>query len=182
MTNAATEWKSLTALVSLASGAVVLLAAEVAGGAVVVDATVSPVGGGIFHYDVAITNSEAEDLVLVSLLHGPLSDPYIEPSLTAPAGFLTSYDDGLGIVDFLADSALFNAGSTTSGFSFNSVAAPMTAFGDFEALGDFGGSFRGLVNLTVTAVPEPGALALLALGSVALAGAAKRRRRLGQPG
>jgi uncharacterized repeat protein (TIGR01451 family) len=70
-----------------------------------VDATVTPTGG-TFRYEFTIQNTGPDDYVLVSLVDGPLDDPLIPLSLTAPNGFLANYDPGLGTVDFLEDADL----------------------------------------------------------------------------
>ena len=74
-----------------------------------------------------------KDAPIADLLN-PLGDPLITPSLLTPVGFLASYDSGLGFVDFLADSDLFGAGTTKSGFSLQSSADGSVNFTIFEAL------------------------------------------------
>src|SRR6185503_20563400 len=85
-----------------------------------VDAIVTPLIGS-FRYDISVSNNAGEDLALVSIVDAPIGDPLIDPTLVTPAGFLGSYDGGLGFVDFLGDTDLFAAGSTVSGFSFESL-------------------------------------------------------------
>jgi hypothetical protein len=129
--------------------------------ALIVEATVSSIGGGAFHYDFSITNSGPEDVVLVTL-NAPLGDPLIDPSLVFPAGFFASYDSGLGFVDFLEDTDLFGAGTTKSGFGFDSGSGPSGFFDVFTALTTQGDTLIGQVQQNV--IPEPGTVALLALG------------------
>ena len=140
------------------------LAWGIARAAIIVDATITPMGGGVFHYEISITNNEAEDVVLVTITDAPLADPLIDPTLTVPAGFLGNYDDGLGFVDFIADTVDFTVGSTISGFSFDSLGSPPTYFTQFQALSVNGTQFEGDITSTVVQVPEPAGLALLALG------------------
>jgi len=142
---------------------------------VVVDATVTPVGGGVFHYEISVTNTEIAELALVSIVDAPLSDPLIDPSLEAPIGFLANYDGGLGIIDLLADSGTFASGSTITGFSFDSLSSPQSSFAHFEALTVLGDSVVGDVNF-LSAVPEPTTLALLGLGLAGLATSSRRRK------
>lgn len=122
-----------------------------------VEATVTPLAGS-FLYEYSIANSGPDDVVLVSIVDAPLGDPLIDPTLTAPVGYLASYDDGLGIVDFLEDTGLFAIGTATSGFSFESLAAPapgvLRSFEAFEFDGDF---LAGDVQTTI--IPEPSTLA-----------------------
>ena len=153
------------------------LGSGVAQAAIIVDATITPTGGGVFHYEISITNNEAEDLVIVTITDAPPGDPLIDLTLTVPVGFLGSYDDGLGFVDFLADTMDFTVGSTISGFSFDSLGSPPTYFTQFAALSVNGTEFEGDITATVVQVPEPGGLALLALGLAILSRFAVRRRR-----
>lgn len=139
---------------------------------ILVFGTITP-GGGSFHYDLSVENTGPEDFAIVSL-DAPVGDPLIAPSLTAPAGFLASYDGGFGFLDFLEDTDFFAAGTTTSGFSFDALAGPGDAFTTFNALTLLGDTFSGPVDLTV--VPEPRFTALTA-GLALLAVAILRRRR-----
>lgn len=127
-------------------------------------------------YDLTVHNATAEDLVLISLLDGPLGDARIGMTLSAPAGFLDNYDPGLGIVDFLGDSEVFGAGTTLTGFSFETSAMAGPGFEFFEALSTQGTLLRGDLNVTV--VPESGTVlaSLVLLGGVV--GQTLRRRRM----
>ncbi len=150
-----------------------LLAAQPASAIVVVDAVVTPLGSS-YRYDVSVTNQEAEDLALVTLVDAPLGDPLISPTLLAPAGFLASYDGGLGLIDLLADSGSFAAGATAGGFQFESTTGPDAGFAFFEALGILGTSFSGTIRTTV--VPDAGStFAALAISSCALSALLRRR-------
>jgi len=132
--------------------------------------------GGSFRYDISINNNEVVDLAIVSIIDAPAGDPLIDPSLVAPAGFLASYDSGLGFVDFIEAAATFAAGSTVGGFSFESLAGPGAYFTTFEALSVLGESFRGSINVTMISVPETGSTLVMAgLGFMALAFIRRRR-------
>jgi hypothetical protein len=125
-----------------------------------VEPTVTSPGGGVFHYEFAITNNTLEDVAIVSLVDAPSGDPLIGGSLMTPTGFQASYDSPLGIVDFLADVA-FGIGTTESGFAFDSTAAPGSGFlRTFEALTVNGTFLTGRVQ----GIPEPGTLTLLVRG------------------
>jgi hypothetical protein len=102
-------------------------------GAALVDLelAVTPLSGA-FHYDATIRNNGLIDLTLVSILDAPIADPLIDPSLSAPAGFVALYDSTLGIIDFLEDTTLFGAGQTVSGFSFNSSVMPGSFYTTFR--------------------------------------------------
>lgn len=142
--------------------------------ALILDATITGPSPH-FHYEYSVENTGPEEIVIVSIVGVPLGDPDIGPSLTAPAGFLASYDSGLGIVDFLADAGLFAAGTTVSGFSFDSFAPPGAV--TFTALGSLGETFAGATEGPVgAAIPEPVSGLLLGLGLGLLA------RRTGRPG
>ena len=70
--------------------------------ALLVEATVDGIGGGLFHWEFQVSNSGPEDVVIVSL-EAPPGDTAIPGSLSAPAGYQAAYDAGLGIVDFIED-------------------------------------------------------------------------------
>lgn len=138
-----------------------------------VDILVTPLGGS-FRYEVTIGNAGTDDLALVSLIDAPLGDPLIDPTLIAPAGFLASYDSGLGFVDFLEDSNSFAAGTSVGGFRFESLAGP-TYFTMFEALTILGTPEAG--STTITVIPEPSTLILAACGLLALIGSRRWAHR-----
>ena len=110
----------------------------------------TPLGGGTFQYEYSVSNTGLDDVAIVSITDAPLGDSLISASLTVPAGFLSSYDSGLGIVDFLGNTSLFAAGSTTGGFLFQSTSQPPDYFIKFEALTVQGEFISGTVN----SVPE----------------------------
>jgi hypothetical protein len=129
-------------------------------GAILVDAAVTPLGGR-FEYDVTITNTGPEDVVIVSITDAPIGDPLIGPSLISPVGFATNYDSGLGFIDFFEDVELFAAGTVTSGFSFESLGSPETGIQTFEGLTVSGNFFSGSIDVTVApgrVVPEASSL------------------------
>src|ERR1043165_6568316 len=68
-----------------------------------VHSDITPLGGGLYEYDFSILNTGPEDIVLVTITDAPLGDPLIAGSLVTPPGFLSSYDSGLGFVDFIAN-------------------------------------------------------------------------------
>jgi hypothetical protein len=129
--------------------------------ALLVEATVDDVGG-VFHYAFTVTNNDPDDYAIVSLVDAPIGDPLIAASLTPPVGFLAIYDSGVGFVDFLEDTQLFASGTVVGVFAFDSVFDPSLHFQDFEALTTQGTLVSG--NVVVTSIPEPGGLALIALG------------------
>jgi hypothetical protein len=133
-----------------------------------VEMTVTSVGGGVFQYDFSISNFGISDLAIVSITDAPPGDGLINSTLVAPAGFLASYDSGLGFVDFLGDVSVFAAGTTTSGFSFQSAALSDAYFNSFEALGVLGESFSGDIR-RISTIPDRGnSLVLLGAGLLAL--------------
>lgn len=112
-----------------------------------VSATVSPAGGGLFHYVFSIQNTGPDDVAIVSI-GAPVNDAYIDPSLTAPSGFISSYDPLLGFMDFLEDTDLFAAGTLADGFAFDSASGPAGGFfKTFEALTVNGDKITGNVTL-----------------------------------
>jgi len=134
--------------------AVLLIAAGSVQAAVMVRGTVTPIAGA-FRYTFEVENTGPGDFVLVSLVDAPLADPLIAPTMTTPAGFLGSYDGVLGIVDFIEGTMLFAAGTTRSGFRFDSLAGPGTAFTLFEALDTQGGMVTGTVQFVAAPPPAP---------------------------
>jgi hypothetical protein len=148
------------------------LALAVSAGAATMTVTVtsSLLGTGNYLYNLTFQNTAADDIPLATIGDAPFGDPEITLSLTAPAGFAANYDDTLGLIDFAEDSSTFVAGVTYSGFSFESMAAPGTAFTSFSGFDNNGGT----VDFTVNQVPEPAALLLVTAGL--LAGIPRRRR------
>lgn len=159
-----------------------LLADRVALGSLVVSANVTPLSGS-YRYEFTITNtlltSPDDDVVVISIVDAPMGDPLIGPSLETPPGFLALYDSGLGIVDFLEDTSNFAAGTTTSGFRFESLAAPGSGFfSTFEAFTVGGDFLTG--NVQTQVVPEPGSCLVfgLVLGIGVLGQRMRRARRV----
>lgn len=146
----------------------VLLAAETAQAGLAVSLTSTPLGGGVFSYQYSIANSGPEDLAVVSITDAALGDPLIGATLQTPAGFLGSYDPGLGIVDFLSDTSVFGAGTILSGFGFMSMSSALNQFMTFEALSLNGSLITGTVDLIASPVPEAGTFWVAGLGLVAL--------------
>ena len=133
----------------------------------IVNVIVTPINGGLFNYDFSIINNETEDISIVSITDAPLGDPIIDTTLVAPAGFITNYDPGLGVVDFLEDTELFGIGTTENGFTFASASGPANNFMAFEALTVNGSFISGQVQKDIrpdAVVPEPGTMILLACG------------------
>ena len=155
--------KNVLGLIRKCGAALGFLAmAQVAHAGLIVESAVS--GGGPFHYEFSIENSGPEEFAILSL-NAPTFDPLIAASLVVPMGFLGSYDSGLGIVDFLEDTALFSVGPKLSGFGFDSAAGPVSSFFDvFTALDSNGNELTG----QVAHIPEPTTLALIVLGGVVL--------------
>ena len=145
---------------------VLCLAAQTVTADINVDMTTTPLGGGIFQYDFSVGNSGPDDVVLVTITDAPLGDPLIGLTLITPVDFLGLYDPGLGFVDFLEFTGLFGAGTTTSGFQFQSQATPPTYLTSFQALTVNGDSLSGRIN---RGVPDTGSTMLMAgLGFMAL--------------
>jgi hypothetical protein len=139
---------------------------------------------GAFLYELEIANAGPDDYSVVSIVDAPAGDALIAPSLTTPAGFLGSYDGGLGIIDFIEFTDLFAAGTSIGGFSFQSLTGPVGAFSMFEAVSTLGDFASGDITWTVRpgpSVPEPvGGLAVSLAVGIGLLGAARRRRLSGE--
>ena len=123
----------------------------------------SPLPGGLFEYEFSVSNQTPDPLAIVSLLDAPTGDAVLAASLTGPMGFLTNYDSGLGIVDFLEGTSTFGSGSTIHGFSFQSGAAPGTAFQFIEALNVRGDHIPATVTVPDGGDPSWAAVAGLVL-------------------
>jgi hypothetical protein len=166
-------------LIGLAVALCVLMASGVSHASLMVDATVAPIGGGLFHYEFSITNTSFVDLLFVTITDAPLGDGLITSTRTAPGGFKTEYDSGLGLIDFLADTTPEFPIGTTSGFSFDSAFGPVGNFTTFEAftLASFP-SPEVAGNVQTNVIPEPGTIAMLAIGLCVFALVARRKYRL----
>lgn len=119
-------------------------------------------GTGVYTYSYSVFNGGANALAIVSF-GGMPSGAFTVQNLTAPMGFLSTYDSGNGFVSFLEDNnpatlQTFAPGTTVSPFTFTSTFAPGNT--TFQALDIFGNTFSGT---TQAPIPEPGTLALLAL-------------------
>jgi len=159
-------------LIGVTIGLCILMLSSTVHADVIVDATVSPIPGG-FHFDYSITNNESEDLVIVSIA-GPAGDPLIGPTLTAPGGFLTSYDSGLGVIDFIGDTSAFLVGMTTIGFGFDSAFSPVPT--TFEALTISGQKIVGTTQAPGGGpIPEPSTMLLIGSGLIGLAGYGRKK-------
>jgi hypothetical protein len=151
-----------------------LFMAASAGAAPILAATVTP-AGPLFHYDYAVTFNPADGeivLITVSLVPGDTLT-----GLTAPAGYTTSFDTGLGLLDLFPNVGnTFPLTGTLSGFAFNSpLAAAPTSFTAFNSDFDL---FQGVSTgplVPGAPLPEPVAGVLVTLGLAVLG-----RRRLAE--
>jgi len=130
---------------------------------VMVNATVTT-NGALFRYNYSVTNNLSFDVSAITI--SVLSLPNAAQSLVAPTGFNIFFDPGLGQVDFVENTQTFAAGTTVSGFRFDSLFAPNLT--SFTALAlDANGSpviFGGTTLAPAAPIPEPSTL-LLALTS-----------------
>lgn len=130
---------------------------------VMVNATVTP-SGSLFRYNYSVTNSASFDISAITI--NVLSLPNAVQNLIAPTGFNIFFDSGLGVVNFVENTRTFTAGTTVSGFQFDSPFAPQVS--SFTALGLDASQnpiiFTGTTLAPAAAVPEPTTLALLAPG------------------
>ena len=145
------------------------------------DVTVVPTttfDDGLFHYDYTISNNTTNDFLLVTL--DVAAQPNAIQNLATPDGFVAIFDAGLGLLDFGGeDSPGFSAGSTFTGFEFDSPFQPEVS--SFTALrldtNENPVTFTGRTSAP-TAVPEPSTIAGLAIASTMLL---FRRKRAGKP-
>lgn len=133
--------------------------------------------GSVYTYSYSVMNGSANTLAIISFGATPASTFTVQ-NLSAPMGFLATYDSGNGFLSFLEDSSpatpqTFAPGSTVAPFTFTSTFAPGAT--TFQALDIFGNSFTGV---TQAPVPEPGALALCLLGVPAFVVFFQRRRKM----
>ncbi len=144
---------------------------------VVVAPTVTQTGS-LFTYNYSITNFTSADLAIVNISGLP-QESDTATNLTAPDGFQTTFDPGVGILSFsptLTSTQAFSAGSTVSGFSFDSVFSPSTV--SFDTLDVNGATSAGTtLGPGGAPVPEASTLVSLGLGLSVLALVAVRRRR-----
>lgn len=132
---------------------------------VMVNATVT-MNGSLFRYNYSITNNTPLDISAITI--SVLSGSNAVQNLLAPSGFNIFFDSGLGLVDFVENTQTFTAGTTVSGFRFDSLfASNLTSFTALalDANGNpviFGGTT--LAPAAAAPIPEPSTL-LLALTS-----------------
>ncbi len=129
-----------------------------------------------YTYNYSITNGAPMDLAEITVPANPQSSLL---NLTAPTGFLITFDSGNGLFSFLEDNnqntpQTFASGTTVTGFSFTSFYAPGAA--TFDALDAGANDYMG-TTLAPTVVPEP-TTTLLSLAGLALVGGIVVRRRL----
>lgn len=152
-----------------------LFSATAAHAQVTVESTVTPVGS-LFNYSYSVTNFSATDLFIVNLNNLPRVAGALT-NFTAPAGFqISTYDPGVGIESFLADSQSFTPGVVISGFSFTSAYGPGTVQFDASNFGGdtLTGTTRGPI---VPPVPEASTLISVGAGVLLLTFSVVRRRR-----
>ncbi len=138
-----------------------------------VSETITSAPGSLFQYNYTVANNTPDDIFILTLGNLP-TGPNAVQNLAYPAGFQATYDSGLNLVSFLPDlgsSSVFAAGTTLSGFSFQSPYKPLGT--TFDTL-----SLNGEVTGNVT--PEPGAFPLLC-GVLATGLAFRRRARVLRP-
>lgn len=130
--------------------------------------------GSTYHYDYTVNNQTATDISSVTLAGLP-TDASAVQNLTAPATFVAFFDSGLGLLSFQEGSAAFVAGSSVSGFGFDSAfsfSAPTYTAVDVNGM--------ELSGTSVSAVPEPSTYALIG-ALVALGFVVYRKRRISLP-
>lgn len=156
------------------------LGALFSAGAARAQVTVTPTitrSGALYNYNYSVTNFTPNDLLVVNLNNLPKVAGALT-NFSAPAGFqITSYDPGVGIESFVADSQTFTPGLTFTGFSFSSLFAPGTV--PFDAEDIVGGMTNGT---TLAPVPEAGTEVSLGAGVLLLTLCAVRRRRAARVG
>lgn len=160
---------------ALLLGLISLIAAPNAHAQVSVSGSFFSIGGGLFQYEVDVTNGTSLILDLIDL---DLSDVQSAP-LTAPTGFTTVYDSGLNLLTFAEDAdpvtpQSFAPGTTVGLFRFQRAGTPVTT-ASFTALDRENNFTPGTATFTQSVAPEPGTLGLLAIGAT---GFLVRRRRI----
>lgn len=149
------------------------LSAQSASAAVTLNGTATfNVGTSLYDYEYSVNNTEANDLVLVSV---PALSGASILGLQAPAGFAITYDPSQGWVNLNEDNDILTNGtfapnSTTGPFRFSSPVVPQLA--GYQVFDSLGNEFSGSV---LAPVPEPGT-SLLTVG-VGLLGFILRRRK-----
>ncbi len=112
---------------------------------------------GLFHYDYTISNDTSNDFLLVTI--DVAAQPDAIQNLVTPTGFFSNFDAGLGLLDFAGqESTGFTAGSTFTGFEFDSPLQPRAS--SFTALRlDANENPLTLTGRTPAPVPEPSSTA-----------------------
>jgi len=177
--------RRLAGPLALAGALGALFSAGAARAQVTIVPTVTP-NGALFNYSYSVTNSTANDVIVVNLNNLPMVSGALT-NLTAPMGFQTTFDPGVGIASFLpalGSTQDFMPGSITSGFSFSSAFGPGTV--GFGAEDITGGMLTGTTLAPAVpaapAVPEPSTLISLGAGVLLLTFCVVRRRRAARPG
>ena len=121
--------------------------------------------GNTFNYNFSVFNNTPNILAIVNI---NLPQGATISNFSAPTGFQTTYDSGVGIVSFLADADPntpqdFFAGTTVNGFLLSSQ-TNLNGVG-FDALDDQGNFYAGTVSAVAAAAPEPSSLGLLAFAA-----------------
>lgn len=158
-------------LLVLASVLLCALARPGAANPITLTPTITNLSGGLIRYEYSVNNTSLFDFSAMSI--SLIAAPNAVQNLIAPTGFNAFFDPGLGQVDFVEDTQNFTAGSTISGFAFDSPFAPGSSI--FTALRL--DQSENPVTLTGTtqapapiSVPEPGAtMGLLGIGLAGLA-------------
>ena len=158
--------RALWGILSLALGV-----SATANAALAVNLEPTLLGGGVFQYEVSVSNTGPRDVVIVTITDAPTADALIESSLTAPAGFGALYTSDFGFIDLFEGTELFGAGTTHGGFTFQSSASAATGFTSFEAF-DVDANF---ISGSTTVVPVPAGILLALSGLAVLARIGARR-------
>jgi hypothetical protein len=134
--------------------------------------------GALYTYSYSITNFTDTDLAFVNLDNLPLVGGALT-NLSAPSGFLSTFDPGVGIATFAPDNTAnygeFAPGSTISGFSFSSTFGPGTVA--YDTLDLYGDPYTGTTVGPSAAVPEASTWVSVGAGLLALTFCAVRRRQ-----
>jgi len=162
----------------LVLASVLLCALALPGAAITLTPTITNLSGGLVRYEYSVNNTSLFDFSAISI--SVIAAPNAVQNLITATGFNAFFDPGLGQVDFVEDTQNFTAGSTISGFAFDSPFAPGSSI--FTALRL--DQSENPVTLTGTtqapiSIPEPAAtMGLLGIGLAGLALMKIRRRKL----
>ena len=184
-------WKAILPLVTLLCVASVNSYASLLATATFTDTEVSP---GVFEYDITLNNTGTTDIgtFWFSWVPGLGFMTAAPTNLQSPAGWSAAITNGGASIQWL-DSGVLAAGSSQSGFMFDSTLTPAEITGPSSTPGDpvstsfvyIGAPFNDpglqlVVNAAQTSTtPEPGTVMLTALG-IGLAGLSRKlyRRRV----